>query len=122
MRRPGTDGEQLARLYLERQGWTIVKANFKANGGEIDLIAEEQTAVEKVLVFVEVKTRKHTSASAPIESVNARKRARLIAAATAYIAKLSEEPACRFDVIEVVTYPGGLSEVRLHRAAFGADG
>ena len=122
-RRPGTDGEDLACKFLETAHWNILKRNFKANGGEIDIVANDPTGAEPYLVFVEVKTRKAGSIISPIEAVDARKQQRIIGCALAYLAKLGgEEPACRFDVIEVIEHADGLSTIRHHKAAFGAGG
>ena len=119
--RPGTNGEILAYKFLESAGWNILKRNFKANGGEIDIVADDPSGSERYLVFVEVKTRKAGSISSPIEAVDIRKQQRIIGCAYAYLAKLGgEEPACRFDVIEVIEHPDGLSTIRHLKAAFGA--
>ncbi|HZO90871.1 MAG TPA: YraN family protein [Chthonomonadaceae bacterium] len=121
----GNTGEQIVAARLERLGWRVLATQFRCAQGEIDVIAEEPAQDGKVLVFVEVKTRRGSAHGTPLEAVNARKQARLIAAAQAYLAQRDaegEEPACRFDVAEVFMGPEGLARVRLHRAAFGQQG
>ena len=51
----GDSGEQLAKEYLKKNGFQILKTNYKTNIGEIDIIAKQKDFV----VFVEVKTRKN---------------------------------------------------------------
>ena len=58
-----------AEKYLRRNGYRIVKRNFRAAGAEIDLVAMDGDT----LVFVEVKTRRSRDAGAPEEAVDERK-------------------------------------------------
>ncbi|MEK7673499.1 MAG: YraN family protein [Patescibacteria group bacterium] len=51
----GKLGENYAKSFLISQNYLIIKENFHARCGEIDIIAYDQAA--KQLVFVEVKTR-----------------------------------------------------------------
>jgi putative endonuclease len=104
----GKWGETMAADYLVEQGYFILERNVRTRYGEIDLVARfsetslfpSETCV--VTVFVEVKTRSTSSFGLPEESVTARKRDHLIAAAQAY---LQEHPelgdAWRIDVIAI---------------------
>ncbi len=117
----GNQGEQTAAHHLERLGWQILARNFRCRFGEIDIIAEEATPSGKILAFVEVKTRRGKSHGTPQEAVNPRKQAKLYQIAQAYFAERNrggEEPACRFDIVEVFLEADGLAGVVLHRAAF----
>ncbi len=99
----GRAAESLARGHLEAQGLTVVAANRRLGGGELDLVAWEGP----VLVFVEVKGRALGRPGAPEEAVDWRKRQRLVQAAQAYLAQLAgPEPPCRFDVVAVEFGPG----------------
>lgn len=49
----GQFGENLAKEYLEKKGYKIISQNIKISFQEIDIIAKH----EKMIVFVEVKTR-----------------------------------------------------------------
>jgi len=49
----GKFGEDLACAYLTRKGYKLVSRNIKLSYQELDIVAIQ----EKVLVFVEVKTR-----------------------------------------------------------------
>ncbi len=120
----GSQGEQTAAQHLERLGWQIVARNFRCRFGEMDIIAEEPTPSGKVLAFVEVKTRRGKAHGTPQEAVNERKQEKLFLIAQAYFAERNaggEEPACRFDIVEVFLEAGGLASVILHRAAFTGD-
>ena len=117
----GNQGEQTAAHHLERLGWQIVARNFRCRHGEMDIIAEEPTFNGKVLAFVEVKTRRGKAHGTPQEAVNTRKQEKLFLIAQAYFAERNvggEEPACRFDIVEVFLHADGLASVVLHRAAF----
>ena len=120
----GARGETVVRVHLERMGWEILATNFRCRSGEMDLIARARDGEQATLVFVEVKTRRGSRHGAPIEAVDARKQRRLVAIAQAFLAARQaggEEPACRFDVAEVLTGPDGLMTVQLRHAAFTAD-
>ena len=122
-KRLGASGETIARTHLERLGWRILAANFRCAAGEMDLIAAEPTPQGEILVFVEVKTRRGRAHGSPSEAVDARKQERLAAVALAYLAERNaggEEPACRFDVVEVLFGPDGLAGATLRRGVFGA--
>lgn len=92
----GARGEDCAVQHLESRGLRILARNARCGGVEIDVIA----ARGRLVVFVEVKTRRSRRAGLPEEAVDARKRARLVAGATAW---LREHPGVasriRFDVI-----------------------
>ena len=66
----GTKGELIAKKLLQKNGYKIIKTNFRCRFGEIDIIAKKN----KILFFVEVKTRKSFKFGYPQEAVNLRKR------------------------------------------------
>jgi len=96
----GRSGEQIARAFLERQGYTFVAGNVRTPYGELDLIMRQND----VWVFVEVKTRSSSQFGLPEEAVNERKRTHIIQSSEAY---LQEHPECsgdwRIDVIAIET-------------------
>jgi putative endonuclease len=51
-RHKGKIGENIAAIYLERQGFKVVDRNYQKKWGEIDIIAEAQGSVH----FFEVKS------------------------------------------------------------------
>jgi putative endonuclease len=91
----GARAEALASDYLARQGLVLVARNFRTRRGEIDVIARDRDT----LVFVEVRLRSREAYGGAAASITPAKRARLLAAAHAYLATLAREPACRFDAI-----------------------
>lgn len=61
----GKFGEDLARKFLQKQGYKILERNYRIRGGEIDIIAIDHDT----LVYVEVKTRTNHLFGRPEESV-----------------------------------------------------
>lgn len=95
----GQTAEKLARQHLEQNGLTLVAQNWRCKRGELDLIMLEGNT----LVFVEVRFRKHAAWGGALESVDMRKRGKLILAAQQYLQsepRWSKSP-CRFDVIAI---------------------
>lgn len=97
----GDLGERIAATYLIQKGFEILSAKYRTKIGEIDLIARKG----KLLVFVEVKTRKTKVYGRGFESVNYKKQQTLRRVATQYLAygsgsKNSHE-SIRFDVIDI---------------------
>ncbi len=86
--------------------------------GEIDLIAIDRG----VVVFVEVRYRKMSAYGSPAESVDFRKRRRLIRAARAFLGTRNVQAPCRFDVIGLHPDDRGGVSVEHIRNAFDAEG
>ena len=94
----GKRGEQMARQFLEDKGYKILAQNWKAGSAEIDIIAK----IDKILVFVEVKTLTSNYWKEP-EMAITRKKARLLAkAGGAYTMRVKHDNEVRFDVISIV--------------------
>ncbi len=91
----GRDAETLAASYLQQHGLRIVERNWRCRFGEIDLIARDGPS----LVFVEVRARTSSHYGGAAESIDRRKRSRLIAAATEYLARAGLHTPCRFDAV-----------------------
>lgn len=92
----GQSAEDQACAALERRGLRLVTRNYRVRGGEIDLILR---AADGTLVFVEVRARSHADYGGAAGSIHAAKRRRIVLAARHYLARLPEEPVCRFDVV-----------------------
>ncbi len=113
----GRSGEGLAAAYLQGLGFEIVGRNVRTRYGELDIVAREG----KTLVFVEVRSRRDDRLGSPEESVDARKQAKLVALAEAYLAELPEPPAaCRIDVVVVEVRAGVVRRLELIRDAVQA--
>lgn len=111
--RLGEKGERLAASYITKQGYRIIRKNYKTRIGEIDLIAMDGDT----LVFIEVKTRESLVYGHPHESVNRRKKSKISSVASLYLKTLEEIPPCRFDVVSVYSN-GSRPELEIIRDAF----
>ena len=98
----GRWGEEIAALYLKRNGYSIVDRNFYTPEGEIDLIALREEKEERILIFVEVKTRTSEKYGYPEEAFTRKKWDHMIKAIDRY---LQDQPyfgdAWQVDVIAV---------------------
>jgi putative endonuclease len=115
----GDAAEERACRHLEGLGCAIVERNFRAKGGEIDIVARK----EDVLVFVEVRSRGDAGFGTPEASVTPAKRRRVVAAARRYLSNVppSSWREARFDVI-AVEGSGEAAVLRHFPAAFDAKG
>ncbi len=95
----GKFGEDIACRYLESNGYTIIKRNYRASGGEIDIVAKKGTH----LAFVEVKTRKNQKFGSASEAVNYHKQQKIIHTARAFLMRYTAYEDISFDVCEVYT-------------------
>jgi putative endonuclease len=94
----GMRAEQLAASYLERRGYKILARNWRRPEGEIDLVI----SADGLCIFVEVRSRTGTESGHALETVDARKRARVLRAARLYIDEERPQAAVfRFDVVGV---------------------
>ena len=97
----GKVGEDLAVLYLKREGYQIIGRNFRYKKYEIDIIAKYNNE----LIFIEVKTRSSNIYGRPIDAVNMEKQKNICRAAKYYLYIHKKENAyVRIDVIEVYFY------------------
>jgi len=111
--RLGALGEDAAVELLRRTGYRIVARNHRCRQGEVDIVAEKG----EVLAFVEVRTRASAAFGGPEETVNWRKRRRVIAAARDFLSRRrGPARAVRFDVIAVVDGPQGPSLTHFENA------
>lgn len=97
-RQQGSDYEQRARRWLERQGLVFVAANVSGRRGEIDLIMRQGGT----LVFVEVRYRKSNTFGGAAASVTPAKQRKLLHTASLWLARHNgsfETVDCRFDVV-----------------------
>ena len=113
----GRGGEELAKRFLLSKGYKIVKRNFRAPFGEIDLIAYQK----KVLVFIEVRTKTSSNFGAPEESISLNKKKKISRLASFYLKakRLNEnEIDCRFDVVCLTLDKGDSYTIKLFKDAF----
>ncbi len=94
----GQFGEQKAVEMLKGKGYRILKRNERNKYGEIDIIAMDG----KVMVFVEVRTKTGTDFGSPEESINYRKKKRLIRNAKGYVKYNGVKNQYRIDAVCIV--------------------
>ncbi|MFC3607183.1 YraN family protein [Stutzerimonas tarimensis] len=102
-RASGQDGEVLALAHLQRQGLRLIARNWSCRAGELDLVMLEGDTV----VFVEVRYRRHDAWGGALESIDARKRQKLIRAAQFFLLReqrWASHPS-RFDVVALGASP-----------------
>ena len=90
--------ESVAAAFLKKQGFEIVEQNVRMKFAEIDLVCRDGD----VLCFVEVRSRAHSRFGSPEATVDYRKQAKIMKAASAYLQRLYPRiPRCRFDVVAI---------------------
>ena len=94
----GTKGENEAVNFLLANGYNVVHRNFRFGRGEIDIIAQN----DKVLVFIEVKTRNNSNFGYPEDFVSEHQQERIHLVAEEYIVKSGWQGDIRFDVIAIL--------------------
>ena len=95
----GKAGEKLALKALKRAGYRVLATNFRARGGEIDIVAEHNGTI----AFVEVKTRSSDAFAPPVLAVNRSKREKLARTAWYFLkCNSATDKDCRFDVVSIV--------------------
>lgn len=105
----GQAGEDAAARFLEERGCRILDRNWRHGGLELDLVVEEAG----VIVFVEVRTRRHAHRGRPEETLGPRKRASLLRAAQAWLScRDAWSRPCRFDVLALVARPADHPDAR----------
>lgn len=113
----GQIAELLACAYLEKNGLTLIKQNFRCRLGEIDLIMADK----EELVFIEVRYRQNNVYGGAIDSIDKRKCQKLIKTAYFYLQQNMhrDEKPCRFDVM--IIYSIQAKRLEWIRDAFRLD-
>ena len=93
----GNKGEQLAVNYLINKGYKIVERNWRFQKAEIDIIATK----DKILIYVEVKTRSTNDFGNPQDFVNKKKIKLMVSAMNEYILNKDLDTELRFDIIAI---------------------
>jgi len=107
----GRAAEEVASLWLEASGWTIVVRNWRRGPGELDIVA----AKAGELAFVEVKVVDAYGLESLSRSVGQRKRSRIVETSKLFIAEHREFKGMnvRYDIAAV---RGDVVAVYLERA------
>jgi putative endonuclease len=114
MQSTGSLGEAEVTRFLEARGFTIWGRNVRLGALEIDIVALD----ERVVVVVEVRTRKRGAVVAPFASLGPKKRQCLRRAGqrlwARYFRRSTEVDRLRYDVAAVYTH-GEQTWIEYHR-------
>lgn len=94
----GKDGELIAFMVLQRDGYNILHTNWKYKKAEIDIIATK----DNFLIFVEVKTRTSKKFGRPSDAIDKKKIALYQDAVEAFLEQSPSELEVRFDAINII--------------------
>ena len=103
----GNWGEEQAAAFLAQKGFEIIEKNYRNRQSEIDLIVKK----DKMLIFVEVKTRSGSGFGMPEEFVNVMKARLIMRAAEFYIFDKDWHFDIRFDIISILIQPNGEPDI-----------
>lgn len=103
--------EEMACTFLEGQGISVLKRNFRIRGGEIDIIARDGDC----LAFVEVKFRSFDNYGGADHAISAVKQKRVRAAAGAFLREKGMQ-GCRYARFDAVLMNG--EEIRYIKNAW----
>lgn len=96
----GKEAEIAAVEFLKKKGFLILERNWVFQKAEIDIIAQDLSSNE--LIIVEVKARKEHSLTNPEDAVTKSKRNLLVKAANEYLISKDIQLETRFDIISLV--------------------
>lgn len=102
----GKDGEAIAKRYFESLGYEFVAENYRYNRAETDLIFKDES--KKLIVFIEVKTRRNKTFGEPEDSVTEKKMEQIIKSAEGFLMEHPEyeDFEKRFDVAAIMIVRG----------------
>ncbi len=96
----GKKGEDLAVEFLLLKGYEILERNWRYRRSEVDIIAMYQ----KILIFVEVKTRSTDFFGRPEEFISQKKQDMITRTAPIYMEKINHDWEIRFDVVSILLF------------------
>ena len=94
----GKDGELIAFMILQRDGYIILETNWRFQKAEIDIIATKQ----KKIISIEVKTRSSKYFGNPQDFVSSKKIKLMVFAMNEYVLMKNLEEEVRFDIVAVI--------------------
>ena len=98
----GAKAESLAVDYLINSGYEIIARNFRAEGGEIDIVAWDTG----ILCFLEVRSRRNATFGDPLATISRQKIRRIVKASQAFLEHLKGPwPDMRFDAVGITLEP-----------------
>ncbi|MTV47708.1 YraN family protein [Heliobacillus mobilis] len=100
-KRLGQWGEETAQNFLLEKGWHLLAKNYRTPFGEIDLIFRDR----QWIVFVEVRARSTLLMGRAEETIDYRKRKRLLTTASHFLSSYSgPRLSPRFDLIGILRH------------------
>ena len=97
----GALGEEMAAEVLKSRGYYILRRNYTCPYGEVDIIAVK----DRVLAFIEVKTRASRVYGRPIEAVDKRKQRHIKNAARYFLSSVKKQyDNIEFQVMEITVH------------------
>ncbi len=95
----GKAGEDIAVYHLLKDGYEILKRNYRCKQGEIDIIAKDKNC----LVFIEVKSRYNKKFGQGSEAITIRKSNKIKKVALNYMTRDCDidYDSVRFDAVEI---------------------
>ena len=111
----GADAEQQALVFLQGQGLKLIERNWRCKAGELDLVMRDAGTV----VVAEVRSRSRRDYGEAMETVDARKQAKLVRTTRLWLARRPQwsEAPLRFDVVTL----DGDGNIDWLREAFDAE-
>jgi len=94
----GKDGELIAFMVLQRDGFAILETNWRFQKAEVDVIAQK----DGFLIFIEVKTRGSKKFGNPSDSIDKKKISLYKDAVEGYLEQYPSELEVRFDVVNII--------------------
>lgn len=108
----GLRGEAAVSRWLRARGWTLLARRWRCPSGELDLVLRDP---EGTLVGVEVKVRGSARTGHPLESIDARRVARLRSTLAAYARGSTHGRGAALRIDLVTLTPAGAGRWRLSR-------
>ena len=105
----GSRGEMLAAQWLTKQGFDILKRNFRHGRYEVDIIAGRNA----VLHFIEVKFRRSITYGLPEESVSRKKLEHILRGAAGWLCRWPGYRRVQYDVLAITQLKQAVPEYML---------
>jgi putative endonuclease len=93
----GSTGEAMAIAHLAQKGFSLLHQNWRHGHWEVDIIASK----DKVLHFIEVKTRRTKKFGHPEEAVSKKKIQNLINASEEFLYQFPQWTRIQFDILSI---------------------
>jgi putative endonuclease len=100
----GLQGERIAIAFLTSCGWSVEAHRFRLGRHDIDLVIRK----DRLVAFVEVKTRRSASCGTGLEAVNRRKQRDIARVASVWMQRHGRPgDEYRFDLVAIQDFAGG---------------